>query len=75
VRGLRADDALGMVDAFLDRAVGAGITSGFVLHGHGTGALKSAVREHLRSSPYIERSRAADVEDGGDAFTVFWLKD
>ena len=74
VRGLRVDDALGMVDAFLDRIYGGGATAGFVLHGHGTGVLKQAVREHLRQSPYITRSRAADPEDGGDAFTVFWLK-
>jgi DNA mismatch repair protein MutS2 len=74
VRGLRVDDALGMVDAFLDRVYGAGGTAGFVLHGHGTGALKQSVREHLKQSPYILRARAADPEDGGDAFTVFWLK-
>ncbi|MEI8258331.1 MAG: Smr/MutS family protein, partial [Deltaproteobacteria bacterium] len=59
---------------FLDRMVGGDSNSGFVLHGHGTGALKAAVREHLKRSPYIERSRAADPEDGGDAFTVLWLK-
>ncbi len=74
VRGLRVDDALAMVDAFLDRIYGGGNTSGFVLHGHGTGALKQAVREHLKGSAYITRARAADPEDGGDAFTVFWLK-
>jgi DNA mismatch repair protein MutS2 len=74
VRGLRVDDALSLVDAFLDRVYGEGNSAGFVLHGHGTGALKAAVREHLRGSAYITRSRAADPEDGGDAFTVFWLK-
>ena len=42
--------------------------------GHGTGALKAAVRDHLKRSPHVERSRAADPEDGGDAFTVLWLK-
>jgi DNA mismatch repair protein MutS2 len=74
VRGLRVDDAIAMVDAFLDRVFGMGNTAGFVLHGHGTGALKQSLREHLKQSPYIARSRAADPEDGGDAFTVFWLK-
>lgn len=74
VRGLRVDDALGMIDAFLDRLYGDGGTAGFVLHGHGTGALKAAVREHLQRSPYVTRCRAADPEDGGDAFTVFWLR-
>jgi DNA mismatch repair protein MutS2 len=74
VRGLRADDAIGMVDTFLDRVLGAGSTTGYVLHGHGTGALKLAVREHLKRSPWVRGSRAADPEDGGDAFTAFWLK-
>lgn len=74
VRGLRVDDALAMVDAFLDRVLGQGQTAGFVLHGHGTGALKSAVREHLKRSSYVTRARAADPEDGGDAFTVLWIR-
>ena len=74
VRGLRVDDATGMVDAFLDRVLGAGDLTGFVLHGHGTGALKAAVREHLKRTPWVRASRAADPEDGGDAFTVFWLR-
>ncbi|MEZ4407556.1 MAG: Smr/MutS family protein [Polyangiales bacterium] len=74
VRGLRVDDALGMVDAFLDRVASAGDDAGYVLHGHGTGALKAAVREHLRGSPFVRLARAADPEDGGDAFTMFFLK-
>lgn len=74
VRGLRADDALALVDAFIDRIYGAGETVGYVLHGHGTGALKAAVRAHLEASPHVSKSRTADVADGGDAFTVFWVK-
>jgi DNA mismatch repair protein MutS2 len=74
LRGLRADDALALVDSFIDRVYGAGERVGFVLHGHGTGALKLAVRAHLARSPHIERARPADAEDGGDAFTVFWVR-
>jgi DNA mismatch repair protein MutS2 len=74
LRGLRADDALALVDSFIDRVYGAGETVGFVLHGHGTGALKVAVRAHLERSPHVAKARAADPEDGGDAFTVFWVK-
>jgi DNA mismatch repair protein MutS2 len=48
--------------------------AGFVLHGHGTGALKISVREHLRASTYVEHSRPAESDEGGDAFTVFWLR-
>jgi DNA mismatch repair protein MutS2 len=74
LRGERVDVALDKVDAFLDRLLNAGETAGFVLHGHGTGALKSAVRAHLRASSYIEQSQVADADSGGDAFTVFWLR-
>jgi DNA mismatch repair protein MutS2 len=73
LRGQRVEEALERVDAFIDRMLSLGERGGFVLHGHGTGALRSAVREHLASSPHVARSRAADAEDGGDAFSVFWL--
>jgi DNA mismatch repair protein MutS2 len=74
LRGERVDEALSRVDAFLDRLLNAGEPLGFVLHGHGTGALKSSVRSHLRASSYVERSQAADPDSGGDAFTIFWLR-
>ena len=74
LRGERVDEALGRVDAFIDRLLGGNDAVGFVLHGHGTGALKSHVREHLRASTYVEHSRPAESDEGGDAFTVFWVR-
>jgi len=74
LRGQRYDEALGNVDAFIDRLIGVNEAAGFVLHGHGTGALKAGVREHLRASAYVEHSRPAEPDEGGDAFTVFWLR-
>jgi DNA mismatch repair protein MutS2 len=75
LRGTRVDEALTRLDAFLDVMMGEGEPLGFVLHGHGTGAMKAAVREHLAASGYIEQSRAAEPDEGGDAFTVFWMRD
>jgi DNA mismatch repair protein MutS2 len=75
LRGVRVEDAEARIDAFLDRMLGEGEPAGFVLHGHGTGALKLAVRAHLAASSYVEHSRAADPDAGGDAFTVFWIKE
>ncbi len=72
VRGMRVDEALGRVEAFVNRLLSDGHPAGFVLHGHGTGALKSAIREHLEAHRFVARSRAADTDDGGDAFTVLW---
>ncbi|MEI9942321.1 MAG: Smr/MutS family protein [Pseudomonadota bacterium] len=74
LRGERFEEALGRVDSFIDRLLGINEAAGFVLHGHGTGALKSGVREHLRASTYVEHSRPAEADEGGDAFTVFWLR-
>ncbi|HEV8550443.1 MAG TPA: Smr/MutS family protein, partial [Polyangiaceae bacterium] len=75
LRGVRVDDARDRIDAFLDVMMGEGEAVGFVLHGHGTGAMKAAVREHLAGSAYVEHSRAAESDEGGDAFTVFWMRD
>lgn len=74
LRGQRYEEALNRVDGFIDRLIGVNEAAGFVLHGHGTGALKAGVREHLRASAYVEHSRPAEPDEGGDAFTVFWLR-
>jgi DNA mismatch repair protein MutS2 len=70
VRGMRVDEALRALDLELDRALRAGEERVHVLHGHGSGALKAAVREHLQRSPYVSRSRAAEQHEGGDGVTV-----
>ena len=70
VRGMRVDEALRAVELELDRATRAGDERVHVLHGHGSGALKSAIREHLQRSPYVRRSRPADQHEGGDAVTI-----
>ncbi len=74
LRGLRVDEGLARVDAFLDRMLQLRETAAFVLHGHGTGAMKSAVREHLAASPVVRQFEAATREDGGDAVTVVHLR-
>jgi DNA mismatch repair protein MutS2 len=74
LRGMRVEEALGELDRFVDSFSSASEPVGFVLHGHGTGALKQAVREHLNASGRIAEARAAEQRQGGDAFTVFWLR-
>jgi DNA mismatch repair protein MutS2 len=72
--GQRVEPALERLDGFIDGLLRNGEPVGFVLHGHGTGALRSAVRAHLAQHPCVNRAEAADREDGGDAFTVLWLR-
>ena len=73
LRGMRVDEALRAVDLELDRATRAGEERVHLLHGHGSGALKAAVREHLQRSPYVAKARPAEQHEGGDALTVVEL--
>jgi DNA mismatch repair protein MutS2 len=70
LRGMRVDEALRAVELELDRALRAGEPRVHVLHGHGSGALKAAVREHLQRSPYVTKARPAEPHEGGDGVTV-----
>jgi len=70
LRGKYVDDALPDVDAFLDRLSLSQAPHAFLIHGHGTGALKTAVRRHLKDSPYVKRSFPAPREQGGDGVTI-----
>src|SRR5216683_2697726 len=70
LRGLRVDEALHALEEELDRRLREGAEEVHVLHGHGSGALKSAIREHLARSPYVRRARPGESHEGGDAITV-----
>lgn len=75
VRGLRVDDALAMVETFLDRLYGASEPYGFILHGVGSGALRDAIRELLgRSASYVRSQRLASAEEGGPRMTIVELR-
>jgi DNA mismatch repair protein MutS2 len=74
VRGLRVEELLREVERFLDRRYAEGEEECVVLHGHGTGALKQALRQHLAASPYAGRFRPGEEHEGGDAVTVVELR-
>jgi DNA mismatch repair protein MutS2 len=73
VRGLYVDDAVPFAMSFLDRTLHEGVRVAFILHGHGTGALRDAIRRELRQSGYVARFRPGDANEGGDGVTVVWL--
>ena len=74
VRGLRVDEALRALEEELDLRLREGAEEVQVLHGHGSGALKAAIREHLARSPYVRRARAGASHEGGDGVTVVELR-
>jgi DNA mismatch repair protein MutS2 len=73
LRGLRAEEALREAQRFLDQAYGNGRPQVRLVHGQGTGALKTSLREFLSSSRYVRAFRAGDVGEGGDGATVVEL--
>ena len=72
--GERVEPALERFDLFVDGLLRAGEPVGFIVHGHGTGVLRSAVRQHAERHPNVEHSGPALDVDGGDALTVVWLR-
>ena len=72
--GQRVDDALEESDKFLDRALLEGKQAVRIIHGFGTGALRKAVREHLRKHPAVKSWRPGDENEGGDGATVAVLE-
>ena len=73
LRGDRVDEALERVDQFLDQASLRGWRHAFLLHGHGTGALRDAVRSHLRASSYVRSAEPGARSQGGAGVTVVTL--
>ncbi len=72
LRGFRVDEALNAIEPFFDSHTNrTGVV--FLLHGHGTGVLKEAVRRWLPASRYVRDFRPANAEEGGDALTVVRL--
>jgi DNA mismatch repair protein MutS2 len=62
VRGQRAQDAREAVRAFVDEAALAGLASVRVVHGRGTGAVRTAVRDELGRHPLVERQESESAD-------------
>ena len=70
LRGYRVEEALDEVESYLDKASLANLSPVYIIHGHGTGALKQAVREFLATSPYVAKYRPGEDSEGGDGVCV-----
>jgi DNA mismatch repair protein MutS2 len=74
LRGCTVEEALVRLAAALDAATAAGLGEVRIIHGKGTGALRSAVREVLAREPRVKRFRAGAFWEGGTGVTVVELE-
>jgi DNA mismatch repair protein MutS2 len=70
VRGMRAVEALEVVQDLVDDALMVGVGGVTILHGKGTGALKEEIRRYLRSIPEIATVADEHADRGGAGITV-----
>jgi DNA mismatch repair protein MutS2 len=70
LRGARVEEALELLDRYIDTASLAGVPNVTVIHGHGSGALRDALRAQLRANPLVKSWRPGDRHEGGDGATI-----
>jgi DNA mismatch repair protein MutS2 len=68
--GMRVEPALEQLDSYIDQALLASRKEVRVVHGHGSGRLRQAVRQHLRGHRGISEIRSGAPNEGGDGATV-----
>ncbi len=70
MRGERAEDALDILERYIDQAYVGGMPFVRVIHGKGTGRLREVVREALRANPYVKSFEEGKQNEGGAGVTV-----
>jgi DNA mismatch repair protein MutS2 len=70
VRGMRGDEAINAVTYFIDDAILLGVSRVRILHGTGTGALRTLIRQYLGTVPSVAHFQDEHVQFGGAGITV-----
>jgi DNA mismatch repair protein MutS2 len=73
MRGWRVEEALEELESYLNDAAMSGMAAVRVVHGKGTGALRSAVRQQLAHHPLVKSYASAPPQEGGDGVTIVKL--
>ncbi|MBD3382169.1 MAG: endonuclease MutS2 [candidate division Zixibacteria bacterium] len=74
LRGMTSDEAVSALEKYLDSVALANLEKVYILHGKGTGALRKAVHDYLKTHPAIEDYRLGYFDEGGSGVTVVSMK-
>lgn len=74
VVGKRVEECIDEIEEYLDKANGANLHSVKIIHGIGTGALRSAIRDRIKKLKYVSKFSDGDFYDGGSAVTIVEFK-
>ncbi len=74
LRGKNSEEGIMEVDAFLDRAGRMNLSQVTIIHGKGTGVLRTAVQQHLRKCPQVKSFRLGTYGEGESGVTIVELK-
>ncbi|HEQ97850.1 MAG TPA: endonuclease MutS2 [candidate division Zixibacteria bacterium] len=74
VRGMTAEEAISAVEKYLDSVSIANLETVYILHGKGTGALRKAIGDYLKTHPMVENHRLGYFNEGGAGVTVIKMK-
>ncbi|SEI76600.1 DNA mismatch repair protein MutS2 [Dyadobacter koreensis] len=74
IRGKRGEEALGVLDSFMDNAIMLGYDELRVVHGKGDGILRTLVRNHLRGYSHVANMQDEHPDRGGAGVTIVKLK-
>jgi len=74
VQGFRVEQALPVLQKFMDDAIGANVKDLRILHGKGTGALREAIRTILATLPEVVSFEDEHADRGGEGWTIVKLK-